>query len=452
MRVLTCQVHNVGRVKDISLDLAGHHLFIIGGKNGQGKTSGGINALLAALCGKKAMGTDYPDPLLRDGETEGSIRIQLSGHEELHEAVGFTVDLRLQRNTRTGVVTESLVVTEADRKKVAGEKAPAPRTFLKDLFDLKGFDPLVFDRMDRQGRRAMLMRLVDLDLTDFQERREKIAEQRKDVGRDGTVLAAKFDSMPENEAGLELRTATDLIAEIEAGTAANKTRTDLAKAGLKHAEAAAATSREVDKIDKQMAELALQRQALSDAWAKSLDSAREANDALGATVVCDLTEAKERLATVEEINALVRQNIDRQAVGEELKAVREKYAEFNKQIKDLEAEQDKAVAAAPWPIPGMSVDSQGVLLGGLAYEVASQSQRIVASAGIGAALNPKLRLLVSQHGSDLDLETMAQLESWLRENDFQMVIEVVTRTEADEELCQVVIVDGEVKANKTTKE
>jgi len=59
-------------------------------------------------------------------------------------------------------------------------------------------------------------------------------------------------------------------------------------------------------------------------------------------------------------------------------------------------------------------------------------------------LNPELRLLVCEHGSDLDLDTLSALDAVLKENDFQLIAEVVTRSKEDEERCAVVIADGEV--------
>jgi hypothetical protein len=68
----------------------------------------------------------------------------------------------------------------------------------------------------------------------------------------------------------------------------------------------------------------------------------------------------------------------------------------------------------------------------------------MASVKVGMALNPKLRLLVCQHGSDLDNATLDALAKVVEENKFQFICEVVTRTKEDEERCAVVIADGEV--------
>ena len=69
MQVLKYEAHNVLGVKDVKFDLAGRHLFLVGGKNGQGKTSA-LTALVMALAGKSGM-SDYPEIALRKGEKKG---------------------------------------------------------------------------------------------------------------------------------------------------------------------------------------------------------------------------------------------------------------------------------------------------------------------------------------------------------------------------------------------
>ena len=68
----------------------------------------------------------------------------------------------------------------------------------------------------------------------------------------------------------------------------------------------------------------------------------------------------------------------------------------------------------------------------------------MASVDIGMALNPKLRLLVCQGGGDLDGDTLDALGVKLAENDFQMILELVTRGKDDEDRCAVLIRDGRV--------
>ena len=50
-----------------------------------------------------------------------------------------------------------------------------------------------------------------------------------------------------------------------------------------------------------------------------------------------------------------------------------------------------------------------------------------------------------EDGNDLDNETLAALEQTLIDNDFQMLLEFVTRSEEDEERCAVVFHEGRPK-------
>jgi len=120
------------------------------------------------------------------------------------------------------------------------------------------------------------------------------------------------------------------------------------------------------------------------------------------------------------------------------------YQRMTDRIKEIDEEKGEALAEAPWPVEGMELLEDGLLLNGLPFEQASTSQRIMASVKVGMALNPTLRLLVCEHGSDLDLETLEALEKVAKENDFQLIVEIVTRTKEDMDRCAVVIHDGAV--------
>jgi energy-coupling factor transporter ATP-binding protein EcfA2 len=209
MKVLTYEARNVMRVSDVKFDLAGRHLYLIGGKNGQGKTSA-ITALLMALCGKS--GFDYPEVALKDGEQKGWVKVKLSGDEELHEPEGLTIELFLRRK-RDGQVIEEFHVLDS-----AGQEAPEPRTLLKRLCEMRGFDPLAFERMDKKAKRDLLAKLLGLDFTAEKAAHKKAYDERTRVGNDGKKLKAQYDAMPEHKdvPAAEI-SVTDLMAELEKG-------------------------------------------------------------------------------------------------------------------------------------------------------------------------------------------------------------------------------------------
>jgi hypothetical protein len=132
----------------------------------------------------------------------------------------------------------------------------------------------------------------------------------------------------------------------------------------------------------------------------------------------------------------------------ELEIARKTYEALDKSIGDIQQQMTDKLQSAPWPVPGLSLDENGVLLDGLPIEQACKSRRIDVSVEIGMALNPKLRLLVCQDGGDLDTDSLQALGKKLEERDFQMLLELVTRSETDEALCAVVIKDGAVEPSE----
>src|SRR5262245_46003478 len=93
MKVVRYTAQHVLRLSDVDFNLEGRHLFLVGGKNSQGKTSA-LTALLMALCGRSGL-EKYPEIQLKEGEDEGNVRVELAG--EVGEPPQLTVELKLKR-------------------------------------------------------------------------------------------------------------------------------------------------------------------------------------------------------------------------------------------------------------------------------------------------------------------------------------------------------------------
>ena len=439
MQVLKYEAHNVLGVKDIKFDLAGRHLFLVGGANGQGKSSA-LTALVMALAGKSGM-PDYPDIALRNGEKKGKVTIELTGDEELMESKSITVELSLRKKT-TGSVVEEFRVLDS-----TGEEAPEPRKLLQRLFTLRAFDPLAFERMKPKEKATLVSQMLGLDLSKFDKEYNRVFEDRTVLGRDGKKLAAQFEAAPKHaDAPTEEVKVVDLMAEMEKLQGENKARADCERNVAKAKDRQVALTAKADALVEQIAALQKQldetRIEIDDAEASEL-SARTQLSALPSRYE-EITAVKDKIAKADETNRKVRENAARETLEKELKKSRGEYQKLTDRLTEIQEERAEAVAKAEWPMPGMELTEDGLLMNGLPFEQASTSQRIMASVKVGMALNPKLRLLVCQHGSDLDNETLDALAKVVEEHDFQMVVEIVSRSKEDEERCAVIIADGEV--------
>lgn len=441
MQVIKYEAHNVLGVKDIKFDLAGRHLFLVGGANGQGKSSA-LTALIMALAGKSGM-QDYPDIALRKGEKKGKVTIELTGDADLMESKSITVELSLRQKPSGSIVEEFRVLDSA------GEEAPEPRKLLQRLFTLRAFDPLAFERMKPKEKATLVQDMLGLDLSKFDREYQKVFEKRTDLGRDGKRLVAQFEAAGKKHEDVpteEVKVA-DLMGDMEKLQAESKYRAEMEKLADDLKNRKEDLTLAADKLVKQIADL---QKELVDATnqigvaKKAEGEARQKLEKLPDRTA-DITAVKEKIAKADDINARIRANRDWDRLEAEVKTSRGEYQKLTDRLKEILEERADVVAKAKWPIEGMEMNEDGLLMNGLPFEQASTSQRIMASVAVGMALNPKLRLLVCQHGSDLDNETLDALDEVVKAGNFQCLVEVVTRSEYDEQRCAVVIENGRVK-------
>jgi len=444
MQVLTYEAHNVLGVKDIKFDLAGRHLFLVGGANGQGKSSA-LNGLIMALAGKSGM-QDYPEVALRKGENKGKLSIVLKG-ESVDDSI--TVELSLRRKA-SGEIIEEFKVLDSE-----GKKTTEPRKLLQKLFTLRAFDPLEFERMPPKEKATLVQKMLGLDLSKLDREYQKEFDKRTELARDGKKLAAQLDGMKKHEdAPTDEIKVVDLMTGLDKLAEENKARTNMEKLveDLRVRKTDLIEDGEIiikeiglleEQIKKKRAEL---EKVKADAEvAEKAEKEAEAKFAKLLDRTPDIAAIKDKIAKADETNRKVRENQAYDKLDNEVKAFRLEYQKLNDSLEKIKQNRAEAVAKAKWPIDGMEMNEDGLLMNGLPFEQASTSQRIMASVAVGMALNPKLRLLVCQHGSDLDNATLEALEKVVKASKFQMLVEVVTRTQYDEELCSVVIEDGRVK-------
>lgn len=443
MQVIKYEAHNVLGVKDIKFDLAGRHLFLVGGANGQGKSSA-LTALIMALAGKSGM-SDYPEIALRKGQKKGKVTIELTGDADLMESKSITVELSLRQKPSGSVVEEFRVLDST------GEEAPEPRKLLQRLFTLRAFDPLEFERKKPKEKATLVQGMLGLDLAKYDNEYKAEFEKRTEIGRDGAKLKAQFEGMKQHDdAPAEEVKVVDLMTEVEKLQEENKSRGEYQKLADDLYGQQVSLCEQADKLFEQIAALQVTLEgtkAAIEAAEVGEKNAREKVEKLPDRTP-DIAAVKEKIAKADDTNRKVRENAAREKVEAELKKSRGEYQKLTDRLKEIQEERDDVVANAKWPIEGMELNEDGLLMNGLPFEQASTSQRIMASVAVGMALNPKLRLLVCQHGSDLDNETLDALDAVVKEKDFQFLCEIVTRSKEDEERCAVVIADGEVVGAK----
>lgn len=418
MRIVRLSASNFKRLYAVAAELK-DGVVKVTGRNSQGKSSV-LDAIQAALGGKKAS----PEKPIRSGADQAEVII---------ETEEFNV---VKKWTARG---ETLIVEAKN-----GARFPSPQAFLDKLGTAGlGFDPLAFSRMAAKEQASLLRRLVGLDTSELDGKRARLYDERTRLNAEHKTLEANWKSIPMpdppcGEVGTEI-SIESLIVERE-GAFATKTLNDSKRSHL-----AMLTRRH------ELAETRLKQaeQDLAEAAEAKAEAERVAADLVDPDVTvisAKIDEAKEHNATVQ----LRRRLAERHELAKTQKAEGEKRVAAKKseadgvttKIAEIDAQKQRLLAEAKFPIPGMSVEGDQVLINGVPFSQASSSEQIRVGLAMGAALNPKLRVILVRDGSLLDQESLRIVEEWANSNSVQVFMECVTDGEVGD---GIVIEDGSIK-------
>ena len=283
----------------------------------------------------------------------------------------------------------------------------------------------LFTRLSAKDQKAALLDLVqlDIDLDALDEQAKATFANRTRIGQEAKAIGVVTvdESLPEAE-----QTAGELIAKIRAVEARN-------------AESVRATEmyrRQADEVELLAKNLARLQQQFAEAKAKlTLGEAPIAE-------IEDTASLEAQLSKVEETNQAIRANNQARGTAHRKAELQGQYEAATDELKRLDKVKADALAAAQFPVEGLSFDEGGVTYQGVPFSQASSAEQIRVSVAMAMAMNPKLRVLRIKDGSLLDAETLEALREQVAENDFQLWLERVG--DADEGA--VIIDDGQVQA------
>lgn len=417
VKIVSLEIENVKRVRAVSLAPAADGLTVIGGRNGQGKSSV-LDAIMSALGGEKFT----PSNAVREGADKGEVTLTLSN--------GITV-----ARSYTAKGTYLQVSGRVGGQKLLNEFV---NSFALNIGD--------FLSASDRDRAKMLMGLVGLDLTPLNERRKKLYDDREAVGRLATRAEKHAESMPFDEAaGLELRTPTDIMNELQAKLAANAENHKLRQNVARVRESVEAAELKLQTKAKRVAELqaALDEAREEQAAAKvGLDSARRdlvtAESSVVNLVDEDTSAIKKKLAEIDEVNSRVRQNWDRDKALKQTEEHKEEYRALTRQIEEIDAEKTRLLEATEMPLPGLAIADDVIVFNGRAWDCMSHSEQLRVSTAICRAIKPSQGFVLLDKLEAMDLDTLREFHDWLAGEGIQAI---ATRVSGGDE-CSIIIEDG----------
>lgn len=407
-KIIRLEVENVKRVSAVEIHPSAD-LTVIGGKNGQGKSSV-LDAIEYALHGTGS----HPSEPIKRGKKKARVVV---------ETDKYTVT-----RTFTAAGGSALVVSGKD-----GARFPSPQKILDALISDHAFDPLAFATQPPREQLATLRRLTGLDHSALDAERKTLYDHRTEIGRslksaEGFVATYQaVAGLPEKEVSIaDLNDQLDVIRE------QNRRRVDM-EADIKALERdIIAGQAEISRIE---AMLQMAQQALVSRQKHHSDAVAALN---ALPPIAPMEPIKEQIRTAETTNAAVRAAHRHAADLEALAETRKQHDSLTQQIKEIDEKKAASIASAKFPIDGLGFGENGITYRDIPFEQASSSERLRVSVAIGAALNPELRTMIVREGSLLDDDGQEDLRRLARENDMQIIEE---RVSVGPE-CSVIIEDG----------
>jgi len=408
LRIVRLEAENIKRLTAVAVEPTGATV-IVSGRNGQGKSSL-IDSIAYALGGKGLV----PDEPIRRGQDSARVSVDLG---ELVVTRVFTAS------------GSYLTVTNDD-----GAKYPSPQKLLDGLVGALCFDPTEFSRLDRTARAKLLMELVGLDLSEMDQQRQAIYEERTAVNRQAKNLRASLEQMPEAPEGtpdVEVSIA-ELASEYER-LSAQRAENDRQRKKLEEAEASySRTFVDIERLEDRILDLEKQLDRERKTLALMHQQARdqEADIEVQRTTLKqltdpDLAECASRMEQAEATNQAVRQNRARQERAADVASTEAEADSLTAKLAALDEKKAEAVAAADYPVEALAADGDGVTYQGIPFEQCSSAEQLRISLEVGWALNPKLRVMLVRQGNDLDDESLDLVRQSAVEHEGQLWIESI---------------------------
>lgn len=398
-------IENVKRVKAVQFEPSADGLTIIGGRNGQGKTSV-LDAIAWALGGNNYK-LSVPE---RDGAlVPPNLHLELSN--------GLIVERKGKNST--------LKVTDPNGNK-SGQQ------LLNEFVSTLALDLPKFINGSDKDKADSLLKILGIGdvLAQLDTKENQLYAQRTEVGRIADRKKKAADEMPMYpNVPKEPVSATELIKEQQEILARNgeneRKRQDAARYERMLAEA---------QIAFDEAKAALQKAEQDCLTARK--SAEDLHDESTA-------ELEKNLAEIEALNIKIRANSTKEAAEVEANNLQQEYDGLTEQIESVREERNKLLDSAELPLPGLSVKDGKLIYNNMPWDGMSGSDQLKVATAIVRKLNPQCGFVLMDKLEQMDLETLQEFGTWLKQEGLQVI---ATRVSTGDE-CSIIIEDGMVKGD-----
>ncbi len=412
MKINQLEIENVKRVKAVKLEPSKDGLTIIGGRNGQGKTSV-LNAIMWGLGGDKFKPTI---PKREDALTPPSIHIELDN--------GLVVERKGTNST--------LKVIDSTGKK-SGQK------LLNEFISQLALNLPAFMAASDKEKADTLLKIIGVGdkLAELELQERKLYFQRTEIGKIRDTKEKAAQNMPSYPALPDkVISTTDLVRQLQAIVAQN-TQNQKQRMNL---------DRMLDQqasLDEKIEELKQKLGAAQDARVQLQSRIAEAKETVSNLTDESTDDLESSIANVEETNRKIRANIDKRIAENEADEYAGQYETLTQQIEGIRSDRRNLLNGAKLPLPGLSVEDGKLTYNGIPWDGMSGSEQLKVATAVVRELNPKCGFVLMDKLEQMDLDTLREFGEWLKEQNLQVI---ATRVSTGSE-CSIIIEDGLVKGD-----
>ena len=407
VKINNLEIENVKRVRAVKLQPSENGLTIIGGDNGQGKTSV-LDAIAWALGGDKFK----PSSPNRDGSVVPPfLHVELSN--------GLVVERKGDKST--------LKVIDKNGNK-GGQQ------LLNEFVEALALNLPKFMQATAKDKADTLLKIIGVGdkLYELEAEEQRLYNTRTGIGQIADQKAKFAKEMPiYTGVPKELVSASDLIRQqqdILARNGENKRKRDNAA----YYEQALINAKRAFEDAKKILE---QAEADAEAARKSAEDLHDESTA----------ELEANIADVEQLNAKIRANLDRERAEIEADGYKKQYEELTEQIEAIRTERRNLLNGADLPLEGLSVENGELTYNGFKWDNMSGSEQLKVATAIVRKLNPECGFVLMDKLEQMDAKTLAEFGAWLEQEGLQVI---ATRVSTGGE-CSIIIEDGYIKPEET---
>lgn len=407
MKIAKLEIENVKRVRAVTLEPAENGLTVIGGNNGQGKTSV-LDAIAWALGGDKYR----PSNPTREGSV-----IPPYLHVEMDN--GLIVERRGEKS--------ALKVTDPSGRK-GGQQ------LLNEFVEQLALDLPRFMAASNKDKAQTLLKIigVEKELAELEYKIQTTYNRRLELGRIALQKKKFADELPMYpEAPKEPISASELILKQQDILARNGENQRLRVALEQLKGQRDALRGKISELTEKLAELNRQLEET------------ESRIAIGEKTTAELVdegtdEIRESLVNIEAINAKVAANCQRERAEIEAEQYQKEYDSLSDEIDSLREAKVKLLDNAKLPLLGLSVEDGELTYNGQKWDCMSSAEQLRIATAIVRCLNPNCGFVLIDKLEQMDLNTMREFGAWLEAEGLQAI---ATRVSTGDE-CSIIISDG----------